>query len=68
MAYATTSSAPLFPALSNWAETLRARRAAYRTYRTTYNELKHLSDRELADIGIHRSMIRSIAKEAAQAR
>ncbi len=36
-----------------------------RAYRTTYNELYALSDRELNDIGISRSQIRDIATEHA---
>ncbi|WP_376780373.1 DUF1127 domain-containing protein [Paracoccus jeotgali] len=40
----------------------RARRAVYRQ---TVTELSHLSNRELADLGIHRSMITRIATEAA---
>ena len=43
----------------------------YRTkrklYRATYRELNELSNRELADLGINRSMIRSLAIEAAKA-
>lgn len=35
-------------------------------YRTTYNELQNLSNRELADLGIGRSEIRRLAIEAAQ--
>lgn len=45
-----------------------AERAAQRKiYRQTCNELYALSSRELADLGIHRSMIKSIALEAAKA-
>ncbi len=40
----------------------------YRTYRRTLHELSILSERELCDLGIHRSMIRSIASEAAYGR
>jgi len=36
----------------------------YRTYRRTLNELRRLNPRELADLGAHRSGIRSIAREA----
>lgn len=41
--------------------------AAYKTYRFTYEELRMLSDRDLADIGIARSDIRKIAQQSAQA-
>ena len=54
--------APRLAALrADWAE----RWAAYTTYRTTVRELSDLSDRELADLGLNRSNIRSIAYEAA---
>jgi uncharacterized protein YjiS (DUF1127 family) len=36
----------------------------YRTYRKTYDELSVLTDKELNDIGINRSMIHSVALEA----
>lgn len=34
-------------------------------YRQSLRELRNLSDRELADLGIHRSMITQLAHEAA---
>lgn len=37
----------------------------WRLYRRTRAELASLSDRELADIGLNRSMISSVAYEAA---
>lgn len=37
----------------------------YRTYRQTLDELEALSDRELADLDLHRSMLRAIAYRAA---
>jgi uncharacterized protein YjiS (DUF1127 family) len=40
----------------------RARRAVYRQ---TVNELRTLSDRDLADLGLHASMIQQVAREAA---
>jgi len=36
----------------------------YKAYRDTYNELAHLSDRELKDIGISRADIHYIALKA----
>jgi len=39
--------------------------ARYRTFRTTLNELQTLSDRDLTDLGISRSNVRSIAYDAA---
>lgn len=44
---------------------LAERAEKHRVYRTTYNELSALSSRELADLGINRSTIKSIAYEAA---
>lgn len=43
--------------------TLREQMAKRATYRATVAELNALSGRDLADIGIHRSSIRSIAYE-----
>lgn len=55
--------------LSGWASEivrrLSVRMARYRRYRQTFDELNSLSDRELADISVHRSMIPQIAAEAA---
>lgn len=39
--------------------------AKRKVYRTTVNELSALSNRDLADLGIHRSMIKRLALEAA---
>ena len=44
---------------------LSTRYAQYRTYRQTLEELERLSERELADLGIHRAQLRSIAYKAA---
>ncbi len=35
-----------------------------RVFRSTYNELVQLSDRELSDLGLNRSMIRRLALQA----
>jgi uncharacterized protein YjiS (DUF1127 family) len=45
--------------------TLRKQMAKRATYRATVTELNSLSGSDLADLGIHRSSIRSIAYEAA---
>lgn len=39
--------------------------ARYKTYRTTLNELERLSDHELADLGLSRAQLRSIAYKSA---
>ncbi len=44
---------------------LRARYEAWKVYRTTVRELSALSNRELADLGVSRSGIDEIAREAA---
>ena len=44
---------------------LRQRFEAWKTYRNTVNELNALTNRELADLGLHRSGIRGIAMETA---
>lgn len=68
MAYATdirtdaNSIRERFAALRN---DLRTRREQRRIYRNTLNELAALSDRELDDLGLHRSMIRGVAYHAA---
>lgn len=40
------------------------RLADYRAYRSTLAELRALDDRSLADLGIHRSEIHRVAREA----
>ena len=40
-------------------------RRRYRVYRQTVRELAALSERDLADLGLHRSSISTIAMEAA---
>lgn len=47
-----------------WVEELSARFARYRLYRRTVNELNSLTGRELADLGLHRSMIKRVAYQA----
>lgn len=51
---------------SAFLEDLKLRFARHRVYRRTVSELSALSNRELADLGLHRSMIRRVAMQAAQ--
>ncbi|WP_037309449.1 DUF1127 domain-containing protein [Ruegeria halocynthiae] len=52
--------------LASLFEAAKTRFARYRVYRQTVNELSELSNRELADLGLHRSMIRRLAMQAAE--
>lgn len=38
----------------------------YRQYKQTVKELNNMTDRDLFDIGIHRTEIRSVARECAK--
>ena len=62
----TIRSADALP-LGEWVEVLRAnlseRWARYQQFRATCEELAGCSDRDLADLGMHRSNIREIARE-----
>lgn len=61
MAYANTAAPRSNGLMARMIEALAARKV----YRTTLTELQALDNRDLADLGITRSMIRSIAHEAA---
>ena len=68
MAYITTSRTggiTLSQRLAALRETFVAARAQRKIYTTTINELEMLSNSDLADLGISRSSIKSIALEAA---
>lgn len=52
----------LFATLRASIEELKAARALRQKYKTTVRELARMSDRDLADIGIHRYDIDSIAE------
>jgi uncharacterized protein YjiS (DUF1127 family) len=67
MAYAANSATVATakaPGFSGFLASLSERLRQYRVYRETYNELSTLSDRELNDLGMSRSMIRRLAIEA----
>ncbi|QFT59804.1 hypothetical protein FIU94_13305 [Sulfitobacter sp. THAF37] len=69
MATATHHNQSTAYQLGNRFEQLRETLALFRKrraiYRRTFNELAALGDRDLADIGIHRSHIRRAARETA---
>ena len=69
MAFATETqtrgvSAGIVDRVSTFFREMSAFNAQYRMYRKTVRELSGLSDRELADLGLHRSMIADTAREA----
>lgn len=69
MAYATQTQRATGGSAWLWLGDLRStfadRTAKYRLYRRTLGELANLTDRDLADLGIHRADIRDIAADAA---
>lgn len=68
MAYATHTHASTLSLAARLTEIREHASDAYkswRVYRNTVNELSDLTDRDLADLGIHRSEINGIAMDAA---
>ena len=68
MAYADlnrTVTAQTETGLAGKIDALRTRFAKWRLYRTTLNELRELSARELNDLGLNQSSIKRVALEAA---
>jgi len=69
MVYVNTSRIAGFNLIERFAA-LRAdiatRVSQSRAYRATFNELSAMTDRELADIGVARSMIHEISRQAAE--
>jgi uncharacterized protein YjiS (DUF1127 family) len=69
MAYLTTTSAigTSFGTRASAAfQNLATSYKQHRLYRETFNELSALSNRELSDLGLHRSNLHQIARESAQ--
>ena len=58
----------LLDATARFFTTAAERRATRRVYRTTLAELQSLSNRELADLGLHRSELKRIAWDSAHGR
>lgn len=66
MAYMNaTTTTPILSRLQHFFADIATRYRSYRLYRETLNELSSLSNRELADLGLHRSQIREVARTAA---
>ncbi|MCF6445219.1 DUF1127 domain-containing protein [Nereida sp. MMG025] len=68
MAHTNTNTqgySPLVDFLRDAKQTLTTRYTKYRLYRNTLNELGMLSSADLADLGLNRGMIKSVAFEAA---
>ena len=68
MAYVNSSRAQtisVFDRLGNIAKSVKLALNRRRLFNQTVRELNALTDRELADLGIHASMIKGIAKDAA---
>lgn len=67
MAYSTSiHAAPtLIERLVAYKNDLIERRAKYRVYRETLDELQALSSRELADLGMSRGNLKAVAYDAA---
>lgn len=60
-----TNGISLIQRLTNLRGNFTEARAQRKIYKTTVSELENLSGRELADLGLSRSSIKSIALEAA---
>ena len=68
MAYASVSRAAHGSIAERLAALLKSVKTSFsrrQKYQTTLRELNALTDRELSDLGIHRSLIATIAHEAA---
>ena len=63
-AFADTFGTRIETLTANWRNALERRRV----YKQTLNELSALSNRDLADLGLHRSQLRGIAWQAANER
>ena len=67
MAHVTVNSAYAFENFSfplTWARSIAGRYLRHRQYRKTLSELAALSNRDLADLGLHRSALRRVAWQA----
>ena len=67
-AHPAAHDAGLFARLSGFFAGLAERRARYRLYRETVDELSALDRRELADLGLSRAQIPAVAQAAVYGR
>ena len=65
MAYATYTEARQTNGFAGFVAQLKQKLERRKVYTATVRELSALSNRELADLGLHRSQIRALAREAA---
>lgn len=61
----TAQQAPVTETAKGLFASLKDKLARRRIYRETMSELSELSNAELADLGLHRSMIKRLALQAA---
>lgn len=54
----------IFERGANFLRSVQASWVDYKLFRATANELGDLTDRELADLGIHRSEIKRVARDS----
>jgi uncharacterized protein YjiS (DUF1127 family) len=69
MAYSTdirTAQSGIFGRIADFRRAIAERASRYALYRQTLEELQGLSDRDLRDLGIHRTQIEDLAWESAQ--
>lgn len=62
----STSNNSIAAVAASFFENVIIRYKRYRIYRTTFNEMNLLSNRELKDLGLHRAGLREVAWESAQ--
>ena len=58
--------ATLMGRLHAWTDDVRLRVERFRVYRQTLSEMGALNNRELADLGLHRSELRRVAFQASR--
>lgn len=62
------TNATILDRITGFFAAMNDNRRHYSTYRQTLRELNSLTDRELSDLGLHRSEIERVAEDAAYAK